>query len=133
MKRLFLRIFQPRIIRVLDYAASYPSQWIDGGVPVEVLRKKFDEVYLGQLMNKGYFVIEDEHIGVDDLKHKVYSLTPKASEITHSNRTASSKKKEHEGFWTGVTKGVLITVIGALILAIIYIAVRTFAGVELPL
>lgn len=133
MKRLILQIFQPKIIRVLDYATSYPSQWVDGGVPVETLRKKFGEAYLGQLINKGYLVIEDELIGINKLKHEVYSLTPKAHEIAHSNRIVNSKKKEYEEFWISVIQGVLVTVIGALILAIIYTAVRIFAGVELPI
>ena len=133
MKRLFFRLFWPKIIRVLDYAASYPSQWIDGGVPIETLRKKFGEAYLDQLIDKGYLVIENESIGIDNLKREVYSLTPEAHKIARSKSVVNSKKKECEMFWMSVAKGVVITVIGALILAIIYIVVKAFTGVELPL
>lgn len=133
MKRLFLRIFQPKTIRVLDYVASYPSRWVDGGVPIEVLGKKFDKNYLDQLVKTGYLVVEDESMGLDDLTQKVYSLTPKSNEITPADKVTNSKEVKHEGFWTAVIKGVLITVIGALALAVMYIVMREYVGVELPL
>lgn len=133
MKRFFLQIFQPRVVRALDYAASYPSQWVDGGIPVEVLNKKFDKAYLRQLMDAQYLVVEDEPIGLDDLTQKVYSLTPKAYGITRSNKAKNDKKTEDTGFWLMVARGVLITVIATLVLAVIYLLTKEYTGVELPL
>ncbi len=132
MKRLFLRIFQPRTLRILDYVASYPSRWANGGTLVEVLRKKFDKGYLDQLVDAGYLVIEDEPIGFDDLEQKVYSLRPKSNGVARTSNVSNSEKVKHEGLWTAVTKGILTTVIGALILAVMYIVVREYTGVELP-
>lgn len=121
MKRLLYKLIKPRLIKTLDYVASYPSRWADGGVSVEVLKKKFDNEYLDQLIANGYLVIEDELIGIDDLKGKVYSLTPKSHTITGSQKKNSSNLNNHQGwFWwiMSIASGVIVLLIGAYIFGI---------------
>ena len=50
LKRLLFRLFKPRLIRALDFAALYKSQWLDGGIPVELFDKRFNEETLKKIM-----------------------------------------------------------------------------------
>lgn len=116
MKRIIYRLIRPKLVKILDYVASYPSQWIDGGVPIKVLRKKFDEEYLEQLVDKNYLIIEDESIGIDDLKRKVYSLTPKSHAIAHSQK--KNKNNINKWFWWFMS--IIGAVIAGLVLAYVF-------------
>ncbi|OYX43757.1 hypothetical protein B7Y94_00885 [Candidatus Saccharibacteria bacterium 32-49-12] len=120
IKRLFFKVLKPQFIRAFDYASTYKSQWSDGGVPVETFEKQFDKDFLHQLVDKKYFNIDDESIGIDDYARKVYNLTPKA-------RTIAKKPKDpHEPnsdiykqlFWW--LMGVFGSIIAGFILAYIF-------------
>lgn len=119
MKRLLYKLVRPKLVKTLDYVASYPSQWIDGGVPIGVFRKKFDKEYLDQLIEKEYLIIEDESIGIDDLKHKVYSLTPKSHTIARSQKKNNNSLTKNQG-WFWWLMSIVATVIAGLVLAYVF-------------
>lgn len=115
--RLFFKIFKPKTIELLDYIASYKSQWADGGTPVEVLEKKYSRVLLSDLVDKGYLRIEEESIGiaVDDYTptRKVYHLEEK------SLKMASAKKSTNGNYdqWLWWVMGIVGSIIAGLTLA----------------
>lgn len=120
LKRLLFKIAKPQLIRVLDYAFMYKSQWVDGGVPIEAFEKQFDKDFLQELVEKKYFTIDDEPIGIDDSTRKVYSLTPRARTIAKkpkgSHETSSDIYKQL--FWW--LMGIVGAVVAGLVLANVF-------------
>ena len=120
LKRLLFKIAKPQLIRALDYASMYKSQWADGGVPIEAFEKQFDKDFLQELVEKKYFTIDDEPIGIDDYTRKVYSLTPRARTIAKkpkgSHETSSDIYKQL--FWW--LMGIVGAVVAGLVLANVF-------------
>lgn len=120
LKRLLFKIAKPQLIRALDYASMYKSQWADGGVPVEAFEKQFDKDFLQELVEKKYFTIDDEPIGIDDYTRKVYSLTPRARTIAKkpkgSHETSSDIYKQL--FWW--LMGIVGAIVAGLVLANVF-------------
>ncbi|QQS17406.1 hypothetical protein IPL44_03870 [Candidatus Saccharibacteria bacterium] len=120
IKRLFLKMVKPQDIRALDYASTYKSQWGDGGVPVETFEKQFDKEFLQSLVEKKFFIIDDESIGINDYTRKVYNLTPKARAIAKKpkgpHETSSDIYKQL--FWW--LMGIIGAVVAGLILANVF-------------
>lgn len=112
LKRLFFKLFKPQLIKAIDFGASYKSQWTNGGVPTATYEKSFDKDYLSKLINDGYLTIKDESIGVDDLKRKVYCLTPKAIKLAVKPKEKDSDMYKQLFWWLmGIVGAVIATLI----------------------
>ena len=77
-----------------------------------------NEEYLKSLVREGYLTTEDEPIGVDDIIHKVYVLTPEARSI--AVKPGGRNNPEKRPGLTNLAVGISSTVIGGLVLAYIF-------------